>query len=53
MNKNIFAFLLFFVFFNSFSQTQIVEIITKENDTIKKAELKNRYTLKNELIIGL
>ncbi|WP_445452670.1 hypothetical protein [Flavobacterium sp. 25HG05S-40] len=52
--KNVFLpILCLFTIAQTYSQARATEIITKQNDTIKSAIIKNRYTFNNELLMSL
>lgn len=53
MKKQYYTFFLFFLVFNIFSQNIKLEIITKQNDTIKEFGLKSSYSFENSMVLDL
>lgn len=53
MRKLYYTFFLFFLVFKISSQNVKVDIITKQNDTIKEFRLKNEYSFGNSMVLDI
>ena len=53
MIKKMLPIACLFIMVQTYSQVKVTEIITKQNDTIKSAEIRNSYMLKPDLMMSL